>query len=112
MDNRHHSVEPIDGCPPRILKWSWEVDHLKKAVKKAAPEVGATEFKARCLQIMNAVHDRKLNSVIVTKRGKPFVKLVPVPEEPNLVYGSLAGLAKVVGDLTEPVDVIWEAERE
>jgi prevent-host-death family protein len=89
-----------------------EVDHLKKTAKQAVPEVGATEFKARCLQLMKAVHDRKLNSVTVTKRGKPFVKLVPVPEEPNLVYGCLAGLAKVVGDLTEPVDVAWDAERE
>jgi prevent-host-death family protein len=88
------------------------VDHLRKTIKKAAPEIGATEFKARCLQLMKAVHDRKLNSITVTKRGKPFVKLVPVPEEPTLVYGSLAGLAKVVGDLTEPVDVTWEAERE
>ena len=88
------------------------MDHLKKSTKKAAPEVGATEFKARCLQLMTAVHDRKLNSVTVTKRGKPFVKLVPVPEEPTLIYGCLAGLAKVVGDLTEPVDVIWEAERD
>jgi prevent-host-death family protein len=88
------------------------VDHLKKSAKHAAPEVGATEFKARCLQLMKAVHDRKLNSVTVTKRGKPFVKLVPVPEEPTSFHGCLAGLAKVVGDLTEPVDVIWDAERE
>jgi prevent-host-death family protein len=88
------------------------VDHLKKIVKKVAPEVGATEFKARCLQLMNAVHDRKLNSVTVTKRGKPFVRLVPVAEEPTSFHGCLAGLAKVVGDLTEPVDVNWEAERE
>jgi prevent-host-death family protein len=88
------------------------VDHLKKIARRTAPEVGATEFKAHCLQLMTAVHDRKLNSITVTKRGKPFVKLVPVPEESTLVYGSLAGLAKVVGDLTEPVDVTWEAERD
>jgi prevent-host-death family protein len=88
------------------------VVHLKKAPKQAAPEVGATEFKAHCLQLMKAVHDRKLNSVTVTKRGRPFVKLVRVPEEPTSVYGCLTGLAKVVGDLTEPVDATWEAERE
>jgi prevent-host-death family protein len=85
---------------------------MKQPARQSAPEVGATEFKARCLQLMKAVHDRKLNSVTVTKRGKPFVKLVPVPEEPTMIYGCLAGLATVVGDLTEPVDVIWEAERE
>jgi prevent-host-death family protein len=89
-----------------------EVDHLKKIARKAAPEVGATEFKAHCLQLMTAVHDRKLNSVTVTKRGKPFVKLVPVPDEPHPFRGCLAGLAKVVGDLTEPVGVTWEAEQD
>lgn len=85
---------------------------MKKIAKKAAPEVGATEFKARCLQLMKAVHDRKLNSITVTKRGKPFVKLVPVPDEPHPFRGCLAGLAKVVGDLTEPVGVTWEAEQD
>lgn len=85
---------------------------MKKIAKKAAPEVGATEFKARCLQLMKAVHDRKLNSITVTKRGKPFVKLVPVPDEPHPFRGCLAGLAKVVGDLTEPVGVAWDAERD
>jgi prevent-host-death family protein len=88
------------------------VDHLKKAAKKVASEVGATEFKAHCLQLMKAVHDRKLNSITVTKRGKPFVKLVPVRDEPASFYGCLAGLAKVVGDLTEPIDVTWEAEQD
>ena len=88
------------------------MDHLKKIARRAAPEVGATEFKARCLQLMKAVHDRKLSSVTVTKRGKPFVKLVPVPDEPHPFRGCLAGLARSVGDLTEPVDVIWEAEQD
>ena len=88
------------------------MDHLKKVAKKTAPEVGATEFKARCLQLMKAVHDRKLNSITVTERGNPFVKLVPVPEEPSSFHGCLAGLAKAMGDLTEPVDVTWEAERD
>ena len=85
---------------------------MKKIARIAAPEVGATEFKAHCLQLMTVVHDRKLNSVTVTKRGKPFVKLVPVPEEPSSFHGCLAGLAKAMGDLTEPVDVTWEAERD
>ena len=88
------------------------MDHLKKIGRRTEPEVGATEFKAHCLQLMTAVHDRKLNSVTVTKRGKPFVKLVPVPDEPHPIRGCLAGLARSVGDLTEPVDVTWDAERE
>ncbi len=84
---------------------------MKKIAKRNAPEIGATEFKARCLQLMQEVHDRKRNSLTITKRGRAFVRLVPVPQEPKLVYGCLAGLAKSVGDLTEPVGVTWDAEQ-
>ena len=88
------------------------MDHMKKSAKVTAPVVPATEFKARCLQLMTAVHDRKLNSVTVTKRGKPFVRLVPVPSEPGAFRGCLAGLAHAVGDLTEPAGVTWDAEQD
>lgn len=84
---------------------------MKRLAKNSAAEIGATEFKARCLQLMQEVHDRKRNSLTITKRGKPFVRLVPAPEEPHSLYGCLAGLAKAEGELTEPVDVTWDAAR-
>jgi prevent-host-death family protein len=112
MTNRHHSVGGLDDRHARKLKWSLELDHLKKRTKQTSTQVGATEFKARCLQYMQEVHDRRRNSLTITKRGRPFVRLVPIPAEPHSLYGCLAGLARIHGDLTEPVDATWDAERD
>ena len=82
---------------------------MKKTAPKNASSVGATEFKARCLQLMEEVHDRRRNSLTVTKRGRPYVRVVPIPAGPHALYGCLEGLAEVKGDLTQPVDVKWDA---
>jgi prevent-host-death family protein len=42
--------------------------------------VAAGEFKNSCLRIMESVH-RSGVPVLVTKRGKPLVRVVPVREE-------------------------------
>jgi prevent-host-death family protein len=89
-----------------------EVDHLKKRTKETSAQVAATQFKARCLQYMQEVHDRRRNSLTITKRGKPYVRLVPIQADPKSIYGCLEGLATIHGDLTEPVDVAWDAARE
>ncbi len=89
-----------------------ELDHLKQTRRQTFNQVGATEFKARCLQYMQEVHDRRKNSLTITKRGKPFVRVVPIPVEAESFYGCLAGLAKVQGDLTAPVDETWDGERD
>jgi len=84
---------------------------LKPTASQHEPEVPATDFKAHCLELMREVHDRKCNSITVTKRGKPFVRVVPIREETETLYGCLRGLAKVRGDLTRPLGIRWEALR-
>ena len=42
--------------------------------------VAAGEFKNSCLRIMESVHKSGI-PVLVTKRGKPLVRVVPVREE-------------------------------
>ena len=74
-------------------------------------EVPATKFKAKCLELIQEVHDRKRNHVVITKRGKPFAKLVPIDEDRTPFYGCMKGLAKINGDLTEPTGANWEALR-
>ena len=71
-------------------------------------EIGATEFKAKCLELLVEVHDHKRKCVIITKRGKPYAKLVPIEDQAGAFYGALKGLAKIRGDVTEPIDVEWE----
>jgi len=40
----------------------------------------ATEFKSKCLGIMKNVHNTG-QPVIITKRGVPFVKILPISSE-------------------------------
>jgi antitoxin (DNA-binding transcriptional repressor) of toxin-antitoxin stability system len=46
--------------------------------------------------------------VIVTKRGVPVVKLVPIQSEKDDIFGFMAGKVKIVGDIESPVPVEWE----
>ena len=70
--------------------------------------IGAGAFKAKCLSIMDEVHEG-LGEVTVTKRGKPFVKIVPIrPEKPESIFGALRGLATIQGDIVGPIVEPWE----
>jgi antitoxin (DNA-binding transcriptional repressor) of toxin-antitoxin stability system len=65
--------------------------------------IGAGAFKAKCLSIMDDVHNGH-GEVVVTKRGQPFVKIAPIrPEKPESIFGALRGLATIHGDLVSPI---------
>jgi prevent-host-death family protein len=50
--------------------------------------VPATEFKAKCLELMDRVAERR-ESFVITKRGKPVARLVPVERKPqDSIFGS------------------------
>ena len=65
--------------------------------------MAAGEFKTHCLQVMETVRRRR-ETVVITKRGVPVAKLVPVdPPQPQKVFGCLAGRYEEVGDIVSPV---------
>ncbi len=74
--------------------------------------VAAGEFKARCLKIMDDVHATR-EPVLITKRGRSVAKLVPAEAHPTDVFGCLAGVVEIVGDIESPVAApdTWEAVR-
>ncbi len=77
-------------------------------------EIGAAEFKARCLNEMERVR-RTRQEIVVTKRGVPIVKVVPLPPAKPFRLGALADRFTIVGDITEPLytDEQWATfERE
>jgi len=41
--------------------------------------------------------------VVITKRGRPVAKLVPPDEAVREVFGCLAGVVEILGDIEEPV---------
>ena len=69
--------------------------------------VPATKFKAKCLELMDRVAERRATYVI-TKRGRPVAKLVPAdPPKRKSVFGCMADQTEFVGDLDQPA---WSAE--
>lgn len=77
-------------------------------------EMGAADFKAHCLQVMEKV-GRTRRAVTITKRGVPFVKVVPVEAPAAFVLGALEGRFSSAGDIvSSPLsDREWKAlERE
>ncbi|MFA5854924.1 MAG: type II toxin-antitoxin system prevent-host-death family antitoxin [Candidatus Gracilibacteria bacterium] len=74
--------------------------------------VSATEFKAKCLHMMDNVRFMK-SEITITKHGKPIAKLVPVKKKPQKnILGCMAGTFTIVGDIISPIDVKWDAEKE
>ncbi|HEX9222030.1 MAG TPA: type II toxin-antitoxin system prevent-host-death family antitoxin [Candidatus Acidoferrales bacterium] len=72
-------------------------------------QMHASTFKARCLTVMNDVQATG-EPVIVTKRGTPVVKVVPVESNKSDLFGFMAGEFKIVGDIESPVTPLkhWE----
>ena len=71
--------------------------------------VTASELKARCAEIIRRV-ERQRTPVTLTKRGRPVARIVPVDaEERTELFGFAKGSISVLGDIVEPVGVIWEA---
>jgi len=73
--------------------------------------IGAGEFKAKCLGLLDDVH-RQRKEVLITKRGKPVAKLVPVNERTENFIGSMKGTMEIVGDIISPIDEKWDADAE
>jgi prevent-host-death family protein len=77
---------------------------------RQARAMTASEFKARCLQLMDEVNDSG-EEIVITKRGRPVSRLVPYRERPKTLLGLYAGEMKILGDIISPIDVEWEANR-
>lgn len=65
-------------------------------------KIAAGKFKAQCLGIIDEVQSKRL-SFIITKRGKPMAKLVPLDQEKDDIFGFLEGKGKIVGDIVGPI---------
>jgi len=62
----------------------------------------ASVCKARCLKVMNEVQ-ATAEPVVVTKRGKPVVKVIPAGTENSDLFGFMVGRMEIVGDIESPV---------
>lgn len=73
-------------------------------------EINAAEFKAKCVKLRDdgAVTHEPL---VITKRGKPVAKLVPIEDETEeSMFGYLRGTVTILGDIIEVPHEPWAAE--
>jgi prevent-host-death family protein len=69
--------------------------------------IAISKFKAECLGLLDEVAETG-EELVVTKRGKPIARVVPVEEPPSL-KGSVT-FAVSDEELIAPVEPAWEAE--
>ena len=70
--------------------------------------IKASEFKAKCLKIMEE-EAAAGEGVLITKNGVPITQLIPVRRRPETLFGALKGSASIDGDIVSPVDSSWDA---
>ncbi|MGH9462063.1 MAG: type II toxin-antitoxin system Phd/YefM family antitoxin [Vicinamibacteria bacterium] len=74
-------------------------------------EISTSDLKTHCSEVIEEV-SRRRKPIIITKRGKPVARFVPVDKgERETLFGFARGFVKIHGDILEPIDVQWEAQR-
>ncbi len=71
--------------------------------------IKASEFKAKCLALMDDVAESG-EEIVVTKNGKPVSRLVPVKSRPKAVFGLHRGMWQGLDDLAEAPDEVWDVD--
>ncbi|MDE0029269.1 MAG: type II toxin-antitoxin system prevent-host-death family antitoxin [Deltaproteobacteria bacterium] len=72
--------------------------------------IKASEFKAKCLKLMDDVAEGGYE-IVITKNGRPVSRLVPYRERPKSLFGIDRGRIEIIGDIIEPINVEWEADK-
>ena len=71
--------------------------------------VPAGEFKQRCLALLDQVAETGM-PIVVTKRGRPVARVVPIEPSNDVLSGSLEVLTEDEEELFSTGDT-WEAEQ-
>jgi prevent-host-death family protein len=71
--------------------------------------VSASDAKTHLLKLLDTV-DRTREGLVITKRGRPVAKLVPVDKKQPLdIFGCMKGTFRITGDIVGPEPDAWEA---
>jgi prevent-host-death family protein len=69
-------------------------------------QIAAAKFKEQCLALLDRVG---AEGIVITKRGVPVAKLIPIQAESASLIGSLGGRIAVKGDILS-TGLRWDAE--
>jgi prevent-host-death family protein len=71
--------------------------------------IKASEFKAKCLHLMDEVN-KTGKEILITKNGKPVSILKPYKAVPKTLFGLHKGKLHSKDDLIAPLEIRWDAE--
>jgi prevent-host-death family protein len=82
---------------------------MKRAIV-TKQSIAAGEFKAKCLHLLDEVQQTR-KEIVITKRGRPVARLVPVEEKTPTLFGRMKGTGIILGDIVSPTGEVWEADQ-
>ena len=68
--------------------------------------IKASEFKAKCLKLMDEVAETG-QEIVITKNGKPVSRLAPYREKQEPHFGIDRGRIEIRGDIVSPMPAEW-----
>ena len=71
-----------------------------------ARTIKASEFKAKCLKLMDEVAETG-EEIVITKNGRPVSKLVPYQKKPKAPFGRYRDQIRILGDIVSPMPAEW-----
>jgi prevent-host-death family protein len=77
-------------------------------------EIAISEFKAKCLALLDEVEKTK-QPLRITRHGKPIAEINPTSPVENASWiGSMKGKGKILGDIISPASDLgdWEVLRD
>jgi prevent-host-death family protein len=77
-------------------------------LKKQPRTVPATEFKTRCLALLEEVRETR-QSLLVTRHGKPVVEISPYVQKNSARDNPLKGSIVFQDDLISPLKEKWDS---
>ena len=67
-----------------------------------ARTIKASEFKAKCLRLMDEVAESG-KEIVITKNGRPISRLLPYRTTPKSLFGIDRGRIRILGDIVSPI---------
>ena len=79
--------------------------------KMRQTQIPAGEFKAKCLKLLDEVQQQH-REIIITKRGKPVARLMPLADKLPDIFGRMRGTGEILGDIVSSTGEVWNADKD
>ena len=68
--------------------------------------IKASEFKAKCLKLMDEVADSG-GEIVITKNGRPVSRLLPYRKVSKVPFDRDRDIIQIYGDIVSPMPAEW-----